>query len=56
MSRRVYTPSKAVPMLDEVSKLLYLLKTSIKTEDEKKTEERINKIRSIVLEIKENIS
>jgi hypothetical protein len=56
MSRRVYTPSKAAPMLDEVSKLLYLLKTSIKTESDEKTEERINKIRGLLLEIKENIS
>ena len=56
MSRRVYTPNKSVATLDEASKLLYLLKIAIKTEDETKLEERINKIRSLLEKVKEEIS
>jgi len=56
MTRRVYTPNKSVAVLDEASKLLYLLKIAIKTEDEAKLEERINKVRSLLDTVKEEIS
>lgn len=56
MSRRVYTPNKSTAKLDEAQKLLYLLKIAIKTEDEAKLEQRINKIRALIEKAKEEMS
>jgi hypothetical protein len=50
MSRRVYVPNKAGADLKEAAKLLYLLKTALATENKKQIDERIDKIRSLIIE------
>tara|TARA_R100000008_G_scaffold62657_1_gene39904 strand:- start:363 stop:533 length:171 start_codon:yes stop_codon:yes gene_type:complete len=50
MSRRVYVPSKAGADLNEAAKLLYLLKTALATESKEQIDERIDKIRSLIVE------
>tara|TARA_R110000824_G_scaffold202745_2_gene386953 strand:+ start:780 stop:950 length:171 start_codon:yes stop_codon:yes gene_type:complete len=50
MSRRVYIPNKAGADLNEAAKLLYLLKTAMATESRGQIEERIDKIRSLIVD------
>ena len=54
--RRVYEPNKDEGKLDAVITQLYLLVHALETEGSEKLEERINKIRSMLLDIKENIN
>jgi hypothetical protein len=47
---RVYVPNPAEKKIDEALKVLYLLKTAIKTEDEEKLNIRIDKIRQLLID------
>ena len=50
---RIYVPNPADKKLEESLKQLYLLKTAIKTENEEKLNERIDKIRQLLIEVTE---
>ncbi len=52
---RVYVPNPNEKKLEESLKQLYLLKTAIKTENEKKLNDRIDKIRQLLMEISESL-
>ena len=54
--KRVYEPNKDEGKLDAVITQLYLLVHALEVEDSAKLEERINKIRSMLLGIKESIN
>jgi len=53
---RVYEPNKTEKGIDEVLTQLYLLKNALKTENKAKLEERVNKIRGLLLDAKEAFS
>tara|TARA_R110000744_G_scaffold98262_1_gene189851 strand:+ start:418 stop:588 length:171 start_codon:yes stop_codon:yes gene_type:complete len=53
---RVYEPNKTEKGIDEVLTQLYLLKNALKTENKAKLEERVNKIRGLLLDAKEALS
>ena len=52
---KVYVPSKAVELLEEAKKQLYLLKTAILTENEQKLNIRIDSIRKLLVEAGTNL-
>lgn len=52
--RRVYEPDKNESKLDEAITQLYLLKHALEIESSEKIETKINKIRSMLIEVKEN--
>jgi hypothetical protein len=52
--RRVYEPDKNETKLDEAITQLYLLKHALEIESSEKIETKINKIRSMLIEVKEN--
>jgi len=52
--RRVYEPDKNETKLDEAITQLYLLKHALEVEASEKIEAKINNIRSILIEVKEN--
>ena len=54
--KRVYEPNKDEGKLDTVITQLYLLVHALKVENSAKLEERINKIRALLLELKDNIN
>ena len=53
---RVYEPNKTEKDIDEVLTQLYLLKNALSTENKAKLEERVNKIRALLLDAKESLS
>jgi|TARA_R110000796_G_scaffold169173_1_gene286046 hypothetical protein len=55
MTRRVYVPNKADSELNEAAKLLYLLKTALATESKEQIDQRIDKIRGLILDAAEKI-
>ncbi len=56
MTRRVYVPNKTSSILDEAKKQLYLLKTAITVENEKKLLDRIDKIRALIKDVEESLA
>ena len=52
---KVYVPSKAVDLIEEAKKQLYLLKTAIQTEKEEKLNVRIDSIRRLLAEAGDEI-
>ena len=52
--RRVYEPDKNESKLAEAITPLYLLKHALEIESSEKIETKINKIRSMLIEVKEN--
>tara|TARA_R110002020_G_scaffold95995_5_gene230228 strand:+ start:2033 stop:2203 length:171 start_codon:yes stop_codon:yes gene_type:complete len=53
---RVYEPNKTEKDIDEILTQLYLLKNALNTEKKAKLEERVNKIRGLLLDAKESLS
>jgi hypothetical protein len=53
---RVYEPNKTEKEIDEILTQLYLLKNALSTEKKAKLEERVNKIRGLLLDAKESLS
>lgn len=53
---RVYEPNKTEKDIDEILTQLYLLKNALSTEKKAKLEERVNKIRGLLLDAKESLS
>jgi|TARA_R110002074_G_scaffold25325_1_gene75092 hypothetical protein len=47
---RIYVPNPADKKVEEALKQLYLLKTAIKTETEEKLNNRIDKIRQLLID------
>lgn len=53
---RVYEPSGAEREFQKILTELYLLKSALQTEKKAKLEERINKIRRLLLDTKESLT
>lgn len=53
--KRVYKPKKEEGTLDTAITQLYLLKHALGIDNEEQLKEKINKIRSILLEVKKEI-
>ncbi len=52
---RIYVPKPEEKKLEESLKQLYLLKTAIKTENEEKLNDRIDKIRQLIVDAVESL-
>ncbi len=52
---KVYEPNKSEKAIDVVLTELYLLKSAIENEKKEKLEDRIKKIRSLLMKIKDNL-
>ena len=52
---RIYVPNPDEKKLEESLKQLYLLKTAIKTESEEKLNDRIDKIRQLIVDASESL-